>query len=71
MTETFSHREFEITLDKEDDHYFCRIHHIEGRPFVVGRGVSREWQTLRFGNKQTAIDEARAIAESATMDTHR
>ena len=63
-----NYKEFIVTSEKVADGFVARIRRRGGKPFVVERAIKHEFSTLPFADESDVMREARAIANSATME---
>jgi hypothetical protein len=61
------HNEFVIILVEVEDDFIAKIRQKDGRPFVVARAVNHEFSTMRYADAAQAIEDAKAVADSASM----
>jgi len=59
---------FVITPIEVGDGFISRIRRRDGKPFVIGHVLNREFPTSRFGTVADAIENAKSVASSATME---
>ena len=67
VADIIDYKEFKIVPIQIGDGYIARIRRADGRHFVVERAISDYYDTMQFADRETAVNNAKLIADSATL----